>query len=229
MKRHLCAAFFPIFIKKHINYDWTSGEIMGAHIINKIKQMNINKKITYYLFAIVLMIGIIILVTVSISSGRSIKTKSKDLVMQQLESISGILDITLNDFNEMSNHIMADSSVQSFISGERNIKETKLNDDVYQLLRTFANSNSYLDYLCVLEYNTQKLVYQGLTWKIPNFQEKVLDDYAHSLKLGYGNKSISITRNLFLPEEYSLNIYQPISKINDFSSPSGTSITKRFI
>lgn len=192
-------------------------------IISKLSSMKFNQKITILFILAVLITNTFVIYTVYQLAGKEITQKSTGLVQGQFETITDILDITLKNFIETANIIKSDSRVQEFLmnnnlTSKNYYKDTK---DAYSSIRYLLDSNSYIDYIALVKFNGPELAYVGEVWTNSDFRTQTLEDYKSGIATQFGNCKISMKRKVFYPEQYVLNIYQPISDKYDSKLNTG--------
>lgn len=191
--------------------------------INKLSQMKFNQKITIFFILAVLITNTFVIFAVYQLAGKQITEKSSALVQGQFETITDILGVTLKNFVETSNIISADSRVKEFLmdntlTSKNYNKET---NDAYSSIRYMLDSNSYIDYIALVKFNGPEVVYVGETWTNSNFRNQTLNDYENAIGTKFNNCKISMKRKVFYPDQYVLNIYQPVSDKYDFNKYTG--------
>lgn len=181
-------------------------------IPRRIAAMNYNWKITVFLIAILFVTALLTLAAITVSAGQTIKDKSAELTMQRLESMKRTLETSLRDFEDMADYIISDYRVQEYLRTEegRAGNYTQLTNNAYHLLTYLINSNSYVDYVSVYKNLDDTILYEGETWTIPDFKDRLKDGYEKSEGSRYGTMMIRTEPSFFYPERYSINIYQPI-------------------
>lgn len=190
---------------------------------DNLRKMKFNQKvITFFIFSI-LITNIFVVLAVYQLAGKQITEKSSSLMEGQFENITGNLDANLKNFIEISNMISEDSRAKEFLM---NNKETSPNynkdaSEAYSSIRYILDSNSYIDYIALVKFNDPELVYAGETWTNSNFRYEILKEYESSMSNKCINCKISMDKNIFYPDQYVLNIYQPISDKYIFNKYTG--------
>lgn len=191
--------------------------------INKLSQMKFNQKITIFFILAVLITNTFVIFAVYQLAGKQITEKSSALVQGQFETITDILGVTLKNFVETSNIISADSRVKEFLMDNTSTSKNynKETNDAYSSIRYMLDSNSYIDYIALVKFNGPEVVYVGETWTNSNFRNQTLNDYENAIGTKFNNCKISMKRKVFYPDQYVLNIYQPVSDKYDFNKYTG--------
>lgn len=192
-------------------------------LMNKLSMMKFNQKITIFFILAILITNTFVIITVYQLAGKEITKKSSGLVQGQFETITDILDITLKNFIETANIITADSRVQEFLMNNKLTSKNynKDTNDAYSSIRYLLDSNSYIDYIALVKFEGPELVYVGEVWTNSDFRTQTLEDYKNAKGTQFGNCKISMERKVFYPEQYVLNIYQPISDKYDSNEYTG--------
>lgn len=174
--------------------------------------MNYNWKITLMLIAVLFVTALLTLAAITVSAGRTIKEKSAELTMQRLDSMKHTVETTLLDFEDMATYIISDYRVQEYLrTGEAQAGNfTQLTNNAYHLLTYLINSSSYVDYVSIYKNLDDTILYQGETWTVPDFKERMKDGYARSGGTRYGTMVFRTEYSFFNADRYSMNIYQPI-------------------
>lgn len=191
--------------------------------INKLSQMKFNQKITIFFILAVLITNTFVIFAVYQLAGKQITEKSSALVQGQFETITDILGVTLKNFVETSNIISADSRVKEFLMDNTSTSKNynKETNDAYSSIRYMLDSNSYIDYIALVKFNGPEVAYVGETWTSSNFRNQTLNDYENAIGTKFNNCKISMKRKVFYPDQYVLNIYQPVSDKYDFNKYTG--------
>ncbi len=192
-------------------------------IISKLSSIKFNQKITILFILAVLITNTFVIYTVYQLAGKEITQKSSGLVQGQFETITDILNITLKNFIETANIITSDSRVQEFLMNNKLTSKNynKDTNDAYSSIRYLLDSNSYIDYIALVKFNGPELVYVGEVWTNSDFRTQTLEDYKNAIGTQFGNCKISMKRKVFYPDQYVLNIYQPISDKYDSNLNTG--------
>jgi len=192
-------------------------------LIDKLYKMKFNQKITIFFILSILITNIFVVLVVYQLAGKQITEKSSGLVEGQFETITGNMDITLKNFIETANMISSDSRAKEFLM---NNKETSKNynkdaNDAYSSIRYILDSNSYIDYIALIKFNEPELVYVGETWTNSDFRNEILKDYKNAMDTKFINCKTSMNKKVFYPDQYVLNIYQPVSDKYIFNKYTG--------
>lgn len=192
-------------------------------IIKKLYKMKFNQKVTIFFILSILITNILIILTVYKLAGKEITEKSSGLMQEQFKTTTDILNITLKNFIETSDIITADSGVKEFLM---NNKETSKNynkdtSEAFSSIRYILASNSYIDYISLIKFNGPELVYVGETWTSSDFRNPILKDYENAIGTKFGNCKISMSKKVFYPDQYVLNIYYPVSDKYKFNEYTG--------
>lgn len=181
-------------------------------LLRRIHALNYNWKITFLLIATLFVTALLILATVSFSAGETIKSKSADLTIQRIETVAQAVETAMRDFTDMAVYIISDTRLQEYLRTPEDKAEnyTQLTNNAYHLLTYLINSNSYVDYVSIYKNTDDTLLYEGKTWTIPNFKEKMKEGYNRAEGSKYGNMTILAEPDVFYPDRYSMNIYQSI-------------------
>lgn len=192
-------------------------------LINKLSQMEFNKKITIFFIAAILITNTFVIFAIYQLAGKQITEKSSGLVQGQFETITDIMDMTLKNFIETSNIITADNKVKEFMMNNEYTSQNynKNINDAYSSIRYLLNSNSYIDYIALIKFNSSTVVYAGEVWTNSDFRNEILKDYNKSIGTKYNNCKASMVKKVFYPDQYVLNIYQPISDKYDYTKNTG--------
>lgn len=190
---------------------------------DKLYRIKFNQKVTIFFVLSILITNIFVVFAVYQLAGKQITEKSSGLMEGQFENITGNLDATLKNFIEISNIISSDSRAKEFLM---NNKETSVNynkdeSEAYSLIRYILDSNNYIDYISLVKFNGQELVYVGENWTNSNFRFEMLKNYKNAMDTKFINCKISMDKKVFYPDQYVLNIYQPISDKYIFNKYTG--------
>ncbi|MDV4151034.1 histidine kinase [Clostridium sp. AL.422] len=191
--------------------------------MNKLYSKKFNYKVTMFFIFSILVTNTLLIFTVYQLAGKEITKKSSAFVKGQFEKITENLDITLNNFIEISNIISSDSSAKDFVT---NFDETspKYNNDaseVYSLIRYILDSNGYIDYIGLIKLNGKGIVYVGEQWTNDSFREKIIEGFNKSISSNFYNCYINIEKNVFNEDKHVLNIYQPVYEKYIFNKYAG--------
>lgn len=192
-------------------------------VINKLSKMKFNQKITTFFILAVLITNSFVIFAVYQLAGKQITEKSSGLVQGQFETITDILNITLKNIIETSNMITGDSRVKEFLMNNRLTSKNYNKDtsDAYSSVRYLLNTNSYIDYIALVKFDGPELIYVGESWTSSDFRTQTLKDYQDAVGTKFGNCKISMKKKVFYPDQYVLNIYQPINDKYNFNKYTG--------
>ncbi|OOP74859.1 cache domain-containing sensor histidine kinase [Clostridium beijerinckii] len=192
-------------------------------VINKLSKMKFNQKITTFFILAVLITNSFVIFAVYQLAGKQITEKSSGLVQGQFETITDILNITLKNIIETSNMITGDSRVKEFLMNNRLTSKNYNKDtsDAYSSVRYLLNTNSYIDYIGLVKFDGPELIYVGESWTSSDFRTQTLKDYEDAVGTKFGNCKISMKKKVFYPDQYVLNIYQPINDKYNFNKYTG--------
>lgn len=192
-------------------------------IINKLSKMKFNQKITIFFISAVLITNSFVIFAVYQLAGKEITEKSSGLVQGQFETVTDILNITLKNIIGTSNIITGDDRVKEFLMNNRLTSKNYNKDtsDAYSSIRYSLDSNRYIDYIALVKFDGPELIYVGETWTSNDFRTETLKDYQEAADTNFGNFKISMKRKVFYPDQYVLNIYQPINDKYNFNKYTG--------
>ncbi len=192
-------------------------------IINKLSKMKFNQKITIFFISAVLITNSFVIFAVYQLAGKEITEKSSGLVQGQFETVTDILNITLRNIIGTSNIITGDDRVKEFLMNNRLTSKNYNKDtsDAYSSIRYSLDSNRYIDYIALVKFDGPELIYVGETWTSNDFRTQTLKDYQDAVDTNFGNFKISMKRKVFYPDQYVLNVYQPINDKYNFNKYTG--------
>ncbi len=192
-------------------------------IINKLSKMKFNQKITIFFISAVLITNSFVIFAVYQLAGKEITEKSSGLVQGQFETVTDILNITLRNIIGTSNIITGDDRVKEFLMNNRLTSKNYNKDtsDAYSSIRYSLDSNRYIDYIALVKFDGPELIYVGETWTSNDFRTQTLKDYQDAVNTNFGNFKISMKRKVFYPDQYVLNVYQPINDKYNFNKYTG--------
>lgn len=190
---------------------------------DKLHKMKFNQKVTTFFILSILITNISVIFAVYQLAGKQITEKSSGLMEGQFETITDNLDATLKNFVEISNMISSDSRAKEFLMNNKDTSKNYNKDtsEAYSSIRYILDSNSYIDYIALVKFNGPELVYVGETWTNSNFRYEMLKDYENAMDTKFINCKISMDKKIFYPDQYVLNIYQPISDKYIFNKYTG--------
>lgn len=192
-------------------------------LMDKLSTMKFNQKITIFFILAVLITNTFVIFAVYKLAGKQITEKSSGLVKAQFETTTDILDITLKNFIGTANIITSDSRVKEFLMNNKLTSNNynKDTNDAYSSIRYLLDVNSYIDYIALVKFNGPELVYVGDVWTDSDFRTETLKNYKNAIKTEFGNYKISMSKKVFYPDQYVLNIYQPVSDKYDLNEYTG--------
>jgi len=192
-------------------------------LINKLSQMEFNKKITIFFISAILITNTFVIFAIYQLAGKQITEKSSSLIQGQFETITDIMDITLKNFIETSNIITADNKVKEFMINDKFTSQNynKAINDTYSSIRYLLDSNSYIDYIALIKFNGPEVVYAGEIWTNSDFRNEILKDYNSAIETEYSNCKVNMVKKVFYPDQYVLNIYQPVNDKYDSNKHTG--------
>lgn len=192
-------------------------------LMDKLSTMKFNQKITIFFILAVLITNTFVIFAVYKLAGKQITEKSSGLVKAQFETTTDILDITLKNFIGTANIITSDSRVKEFLMNNKLTSNNynKDTNDAYSSIRYLLDVNSYIDYIALVKFNGPELVYVGDVWTDSDFRTETLKNYKNATKTEFGNYKMSMSKKVFYPDQYVLNIYQPVSDKYDLNEYTG--------
>ncbi|HCW54353.1 MAG TPA: two-component sensor histidine kinase [Clostridium sp.] len=179
----------------------------------KIKNMSLNKKILIFFICVLLATNIINLVVTYTSAVKTITEKSTWLAKGQVQSMKNSLLRNLNDLNELTRIMRFDNRIQDYFmydGTEINDIELSITDSAYKSIRYMSDIKKYIDYIGLIKYSKQQVVYVGETWTNSDFKERILDYYSDENNTQFESLRVSINENIFRNNQYVLNFFQPV-------------------
>lgn len=186
---------------------------------DKIKRQNFNRKISNFLIVEILIITLVFLVITAISSGMTVRNKTTDLVMKQINLVSNTLESTLKSYEDATQLLMFDSRIQDYLhDGDSTITTT---NQAYDSLNYMMNAKTDISYMSVINYKTNRMIYTGTPILGSDFIEQAQKDYNSAVKTSYSNMRTNVSHKIFYPSEYSLNVYQPLYNVYEINKELG--------
>lgn len=192
-------------------------------LIDRIKSMNFNKKITLFLTSTILATTITIMVAITVSTGMTITSKSSQMAMRQIESITNNLEVTLGDFNDIATLLISDERILNYTRADRAATEDyiALANGAIDALIYIKNVKSNIDYISLLKYNDNTIQYFGQQWTSIDLLAATKADFEKSTQTAYGNMKVSVAKKVFRKEGNALNIYQPVYDKYELNKQTG--------
>lgn len=191
--------------------------------IDKLKKLNFNKKISLFLVSEILIISVIVLLVSAVSNWVSIHDKSSALAMKQIDLVSNTLEASLKSIDDSTELLMYDGRIQQYLSEKEKSYSDSISttNEVYNALYYMINTKSEISYISIINYSDNSMIYIGTPVMGDNFIEQAKQDYEKATKTSYGNMKAGVSRKIFYPDEYSLNIYQPLYDEFEISKECG--------
>lgn len=185
------------------------------NIFHKFRCLTFNRKISAFLIFEILFISFVVLIITAISSWMTIRNKTIDLAMKQIDLTSNTLGSTLKGIDDNVEMLMCDSRIQQYLQNvegedDNSGKSISITNQVNNALSYMASMKSEISYLSVINYLDNNMIYTGAPLLGSNFVDWAKKDYESAMKTSYGTMRTSVTHKIFYPNEYSLNIYQPL-------------------
>ena len=175
---------------------------------NKLKRQNFNRKINYFLITEILVITLVFLIITVVSNWISVRNKTTDLAMKQINLVSNTLESTLKGFEDDVELLMFDSRIQEYLKSPGNSISTT--NAAYNSLNYMMNAKTDISYMAVINTGSNGMIYTGTPVMGSNFIEQARNDFKSAVKTSYSNMRTNVSHKIFYPNEYSLNVYQPL-------------------
>lgn len=183
-----------------------------AEIKGRFKRLNFNRKIRYFLIAEILAVSVIVLIFSAISSELSIRHKTGDLAMKQIDLVANTLETFLKNIDDSTELLMYDSRIQQYLdeSGGSYAESITTTNQVNSALTYMMSTKTQFSYMAVINDSSNSMIYVGTPILGSDFIEQARRDYRGAAETPYGNMKFGVSHKIFYPDQYSLNIYQPL-------------------
>ena len=183
-----------------------------AGIKGRFKRLNFNRKIRYFLIAEILAVSVIVLIFSAISSELSIRHKTGDLSRKQIDLVANTLETFLKSIDDSTELLMYDSRIQQYLdeSGGSYEESITTTNQVNSALTYMMSTKTQFGYMAVINNSSNSMIYVGTPILGSDFIEQARRDYQGAAETPYGNMRFGVSHKIFYPDQYSLNIYQPL-------------------
>lgn len=198
---------------------------MGIIMKKYINSWNLDKKIFFIITSLIYGISVIMLVIFTAFYINSFIRQSNNITKNQLSALASNYEKTLDDYNEFAIAMIIDDSIQEYLecTGKKDKDYFNLVNSAKQTLQNAINMHSSMNYIAILSYNFNGMVYKGNITKIAkNFNQTYKMDYAKSL-FCYESGTMRMSFNdVYLGNGHNtLNIYFPVYSITKMIKETG--------
>lgn len=187
---------------------------MGRNLAKKISRWNLDKKINVFVSSLISSITVIMLAIFTVFYCSSFINQSVNITENQLSALAANYETRFMNYYGLTVSISADESVQEYLTkgnpGDENYY--KLVDNVKNTLQNSINMNNGIQFIALISYRTNSVVYRGNRGQISNTFPRVYGrDYANSVYC-YGKSTLRMSYNdAYLGNNNKMfNFYVPV-------------------
>lgn len=183
-----------------------------------ISRLKFNQKISIVVALLIICSNIFVLLLTSASAIRSLQRKSGKLAEGQVVSVGSVLDSIFGNLMRVMNNSIADAGVQNYVTYElgNDVSSLQNTNDAYVAISRLKDSSELIDYVAIIHFERDLVLYIGEVWKNNDFREKILADFYGAAELSETNIRVGLMEKVFNPEENVINFYCPMNEKYDF-------------
>lgn len=186
-------------------------------MMQKMRSMKFNQKISIVVALLMICSNIVVLLLTSASAIQSLQVKSGKLAQGQLTSVNLVMESIFNDINRLMNNSIADIGVQNYVTYDLQNDARSLQNinDAYTIVNRLKESNDMIDYVSLIHYERDLVLYVGEVWQNNDFRRLILADFEQAQEIETGNLRVGLMPKAFDSAEYVLNFYCPMNEKYD--------------
>ncbi|MGB8451823.1 MAG: histidine kinase [Anaerocolumna sp.] len=185
---------------------------------------NLDKKIFFIITSLIYGISVIILTIFTFFYITSFIRQSNNISENQLSALAYNYEKTLDDYQEFAVALVIDDSIQEYLesSGKDDKSYFNLVNNTKKTLQNAINMHSNMNFIALISYNFNDMVYKGNSKIANNFIQVYKDDYADSFYC-YESGTMRMSFNdIYLDRgRDTLNIYFPVYSITKMIKETG--------
>lgn len=197
---------------------------MAERISNRMRNWNLDKKMSWFLTALVCVLSVVIFCTIASSYFVMMVKQSRRMAEKQLSSMAAAYESTLESYKSIAMALMMDDTVQDYLNSDKR-------DEAYYRKMNFAqgtlmnvvNMNPSMNFIAVVSQKSGDYLYKGNATRLnTKFWNSYEEDYENS---GYGASKgtlrISYHDTYQTEEKKTLTIYQPVYSLTYINKEIG--------
>lgn len=190
------------------------GEIVSGNLYQKFSNWNLDKKINVFVTCLIYTIIIIMLTIFTVFYCSSFINQSNSITRNQLSALAVNYENRFMNYYGLAVGLSIDESIQKYLEkGDPNDEDYyRLVDNVRNALQNAVNMNNGVQYIALVSYRLDSVLYRGNLTKISNtFHQVYKQDYGNSVYC-YGKSTIRLSYNdSYLGRSNKmLNLYVPV-------------------
>lgn len=187
---------------------------MSGNLYKKFNSWNLDKKINVFVTCLIYTIIIIMLTIFTVFYCSSFINQSNNITKNQLSALAANYENRLINYYGLAVGLSIDESIQKYLEkGDPGDDDYyKLVDNVRNALQNAVNMNNGIQYIALVSYRLDSILYRGNLTKISNtFPQVYKQDYENSIYC-YGKSTIRLSYNdAYLGRNNKmLNLYVPV-------------------
>lgn len=178
-------------------------------IVQKFIKLSLHKKIALLMAIIIITSSMCIFIPLMRNIKKTNNSKSAMFVMQQVDSISKLLQTNMDQYIKISNTFAEDQRFKAYSFASKTFSTPGLRQEVTGLLSTILDTNQYLNYIGI--YKNQDYSFLSVGSDSPLTSDELYNDYAsNSIILEDNSTRLSFSYD-HLTRNTTLNIYRNMS------------------
>lgn len=173
---------------------------------------SIEKKMQTVILAVIIGMTVIAICVSIIFSIDTLTEQSQEYSAERLQTMAAEYDSNLRQYKSVMTSIVLDESVQQYCENIRQEETNALAGNVYSTLQNMMNIQVNVNFIAIINENTQQYVYNGnVSLSESNFETIYQEDYQDSSKAeGADNIVFSFSNNYYRGKRYTLTVYFPV-------------------
>lgn len=198
---------------------------MSRNLIKKVSSWNLDRKINVFITCLIYAITAIMLTIFTIFYCNSFINQSNNITRNQLSALAANYENRLMNYYGLAVGLTIDESIQEYLEkGNPGNKDYyKLVNNVKSTLQNAVNMNNGMQFIALVSYKLDSVLYRGNMSKISNtFAVVYMKDYENSMYC-YGKSTLRMNYNdAYLGRNNKmLNIYVPVYSTSDIANEIG--------
>ena len=180
-------------------------------LFQKFRRLDLKRKIIISTIILLLMTAFFIMTTFTFFAKQIIKEKSLQFTVQQINTATHNAERLFDSIGDISNEISANSWVKAYLHASLQDRDyTLLQRSANEVISNQYNANNSFEFIALINYQTDQILYTGTTWTIPDFREQILKKLEQSEISGRGIVKYTLSEDIFHPEKQSFLFFQPL-------------------
>lgn len=173
---------------------------------------SIEKKMQTVILAVIIGMTVIAICVSIIFSIDTLTEQNQEYSAERLQTMAAEYDSNLRQYKSVMTSIVLDESVQQYCENTQPEETNPLAGNVYSTLQNMMNIQVNVNFIAIINENTQQYVYNGnVSLSESDFENTYQEDYQECSKAeGENNIVFSFSNNYYRGKRYTLTVYFPV-------------------